>query len=82
MQNKFWSPLSLFLLQYSDNYYKAALIDAAAATITPAITTVTITGYIYFSFNVFSFVLRYFKAESHTILLKLSSSPSKEELYV
>ena len=47
-QNTFWSPMSLFLLQYSDNYYKAALIDAAAATITPAITTVTITGYLYF----------------------------------
>ena len=34
----------MVLFQYSDNYYKAALIDAAAATITPAITTVTVTG--------------------------------------
>ncbi|XP_052258217.1 transcription initiation factor TFIID subunit 2-like isoform X2 [Dreissena polymorpha] len=30
--------------KYSDNYYRAALIDALAATVTPAVTTVTITG--------------------------------------
>lgn len=30
--------------KYSDNYYRAALIDAVAATVTPAVTTVTITG--------------------------------------
>ncbi|CAD5112196.1 DgyrCDS1430 [Dimorphilus gyrociliatus] len=30
--------------KYSDNYYRAALIDALAATITPAITTVTLNG--------------------------------------
>ncbi len=30
--------------QYSDNYYRAALIDALVATVTPAITPVTITG--------------------------------------
>jgi len=31
-------------LQYSDNYYRAALIEAIAATVTPAITTVSVTG--------------------------------------
>ena len=31
-------------LQYSDNYYRASLIDSLAATVTPAVTTVTITG--------------------------------------
>ncbi len=36
------------LFQYSDNYYRAALIVAAAATITPAVTTVTITGSVVF----------------------------------
>ncbi|XP_053395431.1 transcription initiation factor TFIID subunit 2-like isoform X2 [Mercenaria mercenaria] len=30
--------------KYSDNYYRAALVDALAATVTPAVTTVTITG--------------------------------------
>ena len=30
--------------QYADNYYRAALVDALAATITPAVTMVTITG--------------------------------------
>ena len=34
----------LLLLQYSDNYYRAALIEAIAATVTPAITTVSVTG--------------------------------------
>lgn len=32
------------LVQYSDNYYRAALIEAIAATVTPAITTVSVTG--------------------------------------
>ena len=30
--------------RYSDNYYRAALIDALTATVTPAVNTVTITG--------------------------------------
>ncbi|XP_052776335.1 transcription initiation factor TFIID subunit 2-like isoform X2 [Mya arenaria] len=30
--------------KYSDNYYRAALVDALAATVTPAVTTVTLTG--------------------------------------
>ena len=30
--------------KYSDNYYRALLITALANTITPAITTVTVTG--------------------------------------
>ncbi|ELT93532.1 hypothetical protein CAPTEDRAFT_221667 [Capitella teleta] len=30
--------------KYSDNYYRAALIDAVAETITPAVTMVTVTG--------------------------------------
>ncbi|KAI0209910.1 Transcription initiation factor TFIID subunit 2 [Lamellibrachia satsuma] len=30
--------------KYSDNYYRATLVDALAATVTPAVTTVTITG--------------------------------------
>ena len=39
--------------QYSDNYYRAALVDALAMTVTPAVNTVTITGSVYmFSHNV------------------------------
>ncbi|KAL4236698.1 Transcription initiation factor TFIID subunit 2 [Mactra antiquata] len=30
--------------KYSDNYYRASLVDALASTVTPAVTTVTITG--------------------------------------
>ena len=37
-------PTFPMLLQYSDNYYRAALIEAIAATVTPAITTVSVTG--------------------------------------
>jgi len=38
------------LLQYSDNYYRAALIEAIAATVTPAITTVSVTGSVVYFF--------------------------------
>jgi len=34
----------ILLLQHSDNYYRAALIEAIAATVTPAVTTVSVTG--------------------------------------
>ena len=34
-----------FMFQWSDNYYRAELIDALALTVTPAVTTVTITGW-------------------------------------
>lgn len=32
------------LLQYSDNYYRAALIDALANTVTPAVTIGALSG--------------------------------------
>ena len=35
------------LLQYEDNYYRAALIQALANTVTPAVTTVTVTGFVH-----------------------------------
>ena len=38
--------LLTLVLQYSDSYYRAVLIDALAATVTPAVTTVTVTGYV------------------------------------
>jgi len=43
-------------LQYSDNYYRAALIEAIAATVTPAVTTVNVTGSV-FHCCLFFFVL-------------------------
>ena len=42
-------------MQYSDNYYRAALIEAIAATVTPAVTTVSVTGSVLY-FCLFSFI--------------------------
>lgn len=36
------------VLQYSDNYYRAAMIEALANTVSAAVTTVTITGWVWY----------------------------------
>lgn len=33
--------------KWADDFYRAALLDALANTITPAVTTVTVTGFVF-----------------------------------
>lgn len=63
------------LSQYSDNYYRASLIDALAESVTPAITTVTITGYVV---SVFCFPFKYcpgWMLSHHNFILFLQNVP-------